>query len=409
MKKIFYCLLTALLPALSLSARTDVPVTFTHDGLTVQGRLTLPAGPAPYRVVVIAPGSGANDRDATMPILGGNAYCLFPGLVGDTLRPYRGLAYALADSGFAVLTYDKLEYSYPAGMGTITFNKLWLPVNSALRYLKTRRDIDTSNIVLLGHSEGSTLIPYIARSHPEVKALISLAGARRSVYDTILSYQIYNIARTCGGDTAQARLQGDQLMDYFSLIRSSGWNAGTPPFAGVSAAVWSDYIKVADSVVINYDLAARRTLFVGLGDDINVPVNTELEGFRRSVTTPADFYVLPGINHYLTTATNPATSKVLTDTLIYWLRHNVAGVSVPRVTGNVVNKFTIVPHTGYCIVRSNQEQIRYVSLYSADGRFISRIQATGKEQRVSLETLAPGLYLLSVEGERSAQVLKLTL
>jgi len=409
MRKILYLVLSLMVPALCLQARTYVPITFTHEGLTVQARLTLPASAAPYRVIVITPGSGANDKDGTLPMYGANVTCLYPGLYGDTLRSYKGLSDALADSGYAVLTYDKLEYTYTTGMGTITYRKLWLPVTSALRYLKTRADIDTGNMVLLGHSEGSTLIPYIARSHPEVKALISLAGPRRSIYDTVLSYQLRYITATCGGDTAMARLQGEQLMDYFSMIRSGGWNAATPPFAGISAAVWSDYVKVSDSVVINYNLAARRTLFVGLGDDMNVPVNTELERFRREVTTAADFYVLPGLNHYLTTATNPATSKVLTDTLIYWLRLNVAGVSVPAIPTAARQLFTLTKNAGTYTLQCNQGQLRRIGLYSTDGRTVLKSQVSGNKYQFPVDGLAPGLYLLSVEGNRSAEVLKLQL
>jgi hypothetical protein len=79
-----------------------------------------------------------------------------------TLRPYKQLSEALVDSGFAVLRYDKLEYTYtPAQLGTITFHKLWLPVESAINYVKTRTDVDTNCITLLGHSEGSLLIPIL--------------------------------------------------------------------------------------------------------------------------------------------------------------------------------------------------------------------------------------------------------
>src|SRR5690606_29101624 len=105
------------------------------------------------------PGTGANDRNGTIPMQGGNIACLYPGLVGQTLTPYKDLSEALSDSGYAVLTYDKVEYTYP-NPSPITFRKLWLPVESAIQYLKTRADI-APGVILMGHSEGGTLIPYL--------------------------------------------------------------------------------------------------------------------------------------------------------------------------------------------------------------------------------------------------------
>jgi dienelactone hydrolase len=391
------------------SARTDIPVTFSHDGLSVDARLTLPAGPPPYRVIVIAPGTGANDKDGTLPMYGANVSCLYPALLGDTLRPYRGLADALADSGFAVLTYDKLEYSYPTGLGAITFHKLWLPVESGLNYLKTRTDIDTSHMVLLGHSEGSTLIPYIARSQPGVNALISLAGPRRSPYDTLLAYQLYTIAKTCGGDTAAAKLQGSQLITYFNFIRSGSWNASTPDFAGVSAAVWADYLKVSDSVAINYDLAMRPMLFIGLGDDMNVPISTELSGFRRDITGPADFFEVGGLNHYLSTATDPSVSEALTDTIVYWLRRHNTALAVPAVQPAGGRPFEVAYGGGQWRITSGTETIREVAVYDMSGRCIYKALPAGKEHTILMEAPASGLYVIAVSGSGGRRFFKVVM
>lgn len=405
MKTVYGFIIALLLLHHTALARNYQPVTFVHDGLTVNARLSLPDGPSPYQVIIIAPGSGANDKDGTLPMIGGNVNCLYSGLHGDTIRTYKGLSDALTDSGFAVLTYDKLEYSYPTSMGTITFHNLWLPVESAINYLKTRTDIDTGNMVLLGHSEGSTLIPYIARTQPSVKALISLAGARRSVYDTLLSYQLFYIANACGGDTAAARAQGAQLVNYFNAIRSGSWSASTPPFAGVSAAVWSDYVKVADSVAINYDLCARPMLFVGLGNDINVPISTELSKFRADITKPADFYEVAGLNHYLTTSNNPAVSEVLTDTLVYWLRSHVPALGVPHALKPTQATFNVVRNTDYWQI-SSTEPLREVAVFDLSGRCIYRSAAQGNSHKVALSFVAEGLYLLHVRGISSESVIK---
>lgn len=321
MKKIllFFC---ALIFAINTNAQQSFSVNFQHDGLMVNGTFTVPNGSGRFPTIIIAPGSGPNDRDATLPMVGGNVACLYPALLGDTLHPYRDLSDALVDSGYAVLRYDKVEYTYPTSLGTISFHKLWLPVESAIDYVKTRPDVDTTQIILLGHSEGSSLIPYIARGRNDVKALISVAGARKPL-DSILAYQFVYITKTCGGDTVQAKAQAAQVLSYFDLIRTNNWNASTPALFGVPASVWYDYVNVTDSVAINYNLNNLPTLFLGLGLDINVPP-AELIRFQNEVTITNDFWSIQGLIHYMTPNNDPRVSEALTDTIVYWLRqHNI--------------------------------------------------------------------------------------
>lgn len=387
-------------------ARRDEAVTFTHEGLRVSARISFPDGPGPFRAIVVVPGSGANDKDGTLPMSGGNANCLYPGLVGQTLRPYRGLSNALADSGYAVLTYDKVEYSNPSGVGAITLRKLWFPAQSGIEYLRTRSDIRGNDLILLGHSEGSTLIPRMALGDAGIKAMISLAGPRRSVYDTILAYQLVEIARKCGGDISAAQAQGEQLIEYFTLIRSGNWNNGTPPFAGVSAAVWSDYIKMADSVVLNYNAFPRPKLFIGLGDDLNVPVGSELAAFRREVTGNTDFYEIAGLNHYLSTATDPAVSKPLTDTILAWLRKEVPAVGVNAVKQNTESTFRVVREGPGIRLISSGESLQQVTIRDSNGRRVYQSKLSGTTARVQPGHLTSGIYSVEVQSVTSRELLR---
>src|SRR5690606_33504632 len=159
---ISFLLIFSLLNSVDLISQEAEEVSFNHEGLMVYGTFLKPEGGGPFPTLIIGPGSGPNDRDATILVTGSNAQCLYPEIYGNTLKPYKQLAEALADSGYAVLRYDKLEYTYPTNLGTISFSKLWLPVESAIDYVKTRNDVDTTNITLIGHSESSYLIPYIA-------------------------------------------------------------------------------------------------------------------------------------------------------------------------------------------------------------------------------------------------------
>lgn len=319
MKKLFTSGVIAAF-AVSLIAQQHLPVQFLHEGKTVYGTLTVPAGPGPFTTIVMNPGTGVSERDLTIVLQGDNAVCLYPDLLGDTLRPFRDVATALADSGFAVLRYDKLEYTYPNPIALLplTFRKLWLPVHSAVAFLKTHPAVDPDNIVLLGHSEGSWLVPYIARERGDVRALISVAGSRTS-FDSLLAWQVVHITELCNGDVALAQLQAAQILAYYHLIRTQQWTGNTPALFGVPPAVWFDYLTVTDAVVEHYNEAGLPTLFLGMGEDINVPPS-ELERFRQEVTITDDFWLMEGLNHFLTPMDDHRVPEALTDTIVHWLR-----------------------------------------------------------------------------------------
>lgn len=337
-KKLSYLFCFFLLTT-SAVAQQSYNITFAHDGKTVYGTFTTPNVSAKFPTIIINPKSGANNRNGTIEMVGANATCLYPALLNDTLRPYKELSDALVDSGYAVLRYDKLEYTYPTTLGTITFHKLWLPVESAINYVKTRNDVDTNRIILIGHSEGSSLIPFIARNRTDVKALISIAGAR-TPFDSLLAYQLVYIATTCGGNVAQAQAQANQILSYFDVIRTNTWNGSTPPLFGVPASAWYDYVLATDSVTINYNLNNLPTLFTGMALDINVPP-AELIRFQNEVPITNDFWSIPGLIHYMTPNNDPHVSAVLTDTIVYWLRqHNFAtGINNNYPDGNFIQTY----------------------------------------------------------------------
>lgn len=310
-------------------AQTQIPAQFNHVDRLVRGVLTVPNQPGPHPVVVIVPGSGANDRDGTALLAGGYAPCLYPQLVGQTLRPYRDLSNALVARGYAVLRYDKLEFTYPNNLGTITFDKLWLPAASGLQWLKGRTEIDTNRIILLGHSEGSSLIPWLAQQRSDVQALISLAGAR-TPFDSVLARQLVDFATQCGGNVAQAQNEASQILTYFNIVRQGPPPPTLPPLFGVPAPVWRTYTQVTDSVAHRYNAAARPSLFVGLGADVNVPPS-ELSRFQTEVTITNDFWLLPGINHFLSTNSQAAFVPVIADTIVSWLRSKGLAASSPTL------------------------------------------------------------------------------
>jgi uncharacterized protein len=393
MKKLLLLGLTFLMANIGYTQVSE-EITFTHESYQIHGTLTKPATSGKFPLIVICPGSGANDRDGTIPMLGSSAQCMYPDIYGDTLRTYKDLAIGLTARGYAVIRYDKIEYTYTS-LGTITFKKLWLPFESAVDYAKTRNDIDVSNIILVGHSEGGMLIPYVAHKRNDIKALINLAGSR-TPFDSLLAYQYREFPRKCGDDTTQTDAIASQVLAYFTLIRSGNWNSSTPPFAGVSASVWAQYTHIGDSVLINYNLAAKPTLFIGLEKDNNVPVATEYERFKSEVTTPATFAKFPNLIHYMNPYNSKQASPEIAIQITLWLQsQGITGIEEQRISKN---QLTVFQESDRIRLEVANDILTSAELIDITGKHIDSVIGDLLEFRIS--GLQSGIYFVTAIGEK---------
>lgn len=382
-------------------------VTFTHEGKTINGTFQTPKDSGRFVTIIICPGSGANDRNGTIHMIGGNVQCLYPDLLNDTLRPYKELAQKLVDSGFAVLRYDKIEYTYPSNLGTITFKKLWLPFESALEYVKTRNDVDTNKIVLLGHSEGSSLIPYVALRHPEVKGLISVAGAYTS-FDTLLAFQIKDFTKKCKGDTNTANLQAAQILQYFDMVRNGTLTGATPELFGVSPDVWKDYYEVTDSMKYHYNEAFQKKLFIGLEMDLNVPPATEFDRLKREIDK-GDFWLMDGLIHYMNPLDDPKVSEKLADTIVYWLRSRSLSLNAPASNTMIFNLYPN-PNSGVMYLSSSLSGEVVIEVLTVEGKVLAtekKLFYGGESLEIDcVRNLSIGNYILKIESEGYRQFIK---
>jgi hypothetical protein len=319
------------------------------------------------------------------------------------LRTYKNLAEGLTAKGFAVLRYDKIEYTY-RNFGAVTFKKLWLPFMSGVDEAKTRSDVDATRIILIGHSEGGMLIPYAARLRNDITALINIAGAR-TPFDSLLAYQYRTFPRMCGQDTIQTDAVAVQVLQYFSMIRSGNWNSSTPAFAGVPAAVWSQYTHIGDSVVINYNLAAKPVLFLGLDKDNNVPVATEYNRFQREITAPANFSKLPDLIHYMNAFNESNASAALIDTVVYWL--TAKGLTGVAEAASDVWKPAVAYNESGVTIYAGADELESAVVIDMSGRQL--MQFTGPEIRISRSVVASGVYVIVSKGKRNTYVTKVSL
>lgn len=379
-------------------------VNFFHGGCNFRGTLYWPDSEGAHPVAVLIPGSGQNDRHGTLQMVGGNVECLYLGLLGSTIRPYRDLARGLAESGYGVLTYDELGISCPSFPGPFSFENLWMPVESALEFLRTHDKTNNDRVFLIGHSEGGMLVPYVSLRNPDVSAVVSLAGPRTPL-DSILAYQLVEIAQRCNGNVAEAQSQADQILSYFNFVRLG--LPGLPDFAGASAQVWRKYLQVSDSVSINFDLLNVPTLMVGMRDDLNVPLS-EQERFRNELNSPLiDFYEIEGLNHYMTTADVPSVSLQLIDTIVEWLsRSLISSILEHELLENELN-LHIFPNPGSESVAitlpESSEPGSVLEIYDSLGRLIlthSGISPTeGNNFMLDISNFRPGNYFLILRSD----------
>ena len=157
--------------------------------VTLAGTLTLPEGGGPHPVAVMITGSGPQDRDES--------------LLGH--KPFLVIADHLTRHGVAVLRFDDRGTAESTGdFATATSADFADDVRAALRYLKTRRDIDPARMGLIGHSEGGAVAPMVAAGPDQdlVRFVVLLAPPAVKLGD-VLTRQGELIGIAEGGDPAE--------------------------------------------------------------------------------------------------------------------------------------------------------------------------------------------------------------
>jgi len=130
-------------------------------GMKYSGTLTYPDSGGPFPAAILITGSGAHDRDEY--------------IFGH--KPFLVIADCLTKRGIAVLRVDD------RGVGGSTGDKMAVStvehaqdVIAEMQYLKSRSEIDSSEIGLIGHSEGGIIAPMVAAKSKSVAFVVLLAG-----------------------------------------------------------------------------------------------------------------------------------------------------------------------------------------------------------------------------------------
>ena len=138
-------------------------ITFQNSqaSITLAGTLTLPSAEGNYPTVILISGSGAQNRDEET----------------SGHKPFLIIADHLTKHGLAVLRYDDRGVGQSTGdFKAATIADFASDVASAIKYLKTRKEVNSDKIGLIGHSEGGMVAPMVASNAKGVSFMVLLAG-----------------------------------------------------------------------------------------------------------------------------------------------------------------------------------------------------------------------------------------
>ena len=142
------------------------------DNISLAGTLTLPNTGDVHPVAILITGSGPQNRDQA--VFGHKSFWV--------------LADHLTRQGITVLRYDDRGVNESTGsFSEATTADFATDVKSAIDYLKTRSDIDPTQIGLVGHSEGGIIAPMVAANSKDVGFMVMANFGLRCVGD----YQYY--------------------------------------------------------------------------------------------------------------------------------------------------------------------------------------------------------------------------
>ncbi|MEP6474505.1 MAG: alpha/beta fold hydrolase [Gemmatimonadota bacterium] len=277
------------------SGVTELAVVVGARGWPLPGLLTLPAGNLKVPLVVLVHGSGPQDRDET---IGGS-------------KPFRDLAYGLAERGVAVLRYDKRTLVYSErmaveGSGSLTVEQE--VVADALAAIDSARHhprIDPDRIYLAGHSLGGYLVPRIVSCDRRLAGAVILAGSTRHLEDIVLEQLDYLASQQGGSDKTDAA-QREMLRNQAHKIKTlTEQDRSTAMFLiGAPPAYWLD-LRSYDPVKTAESLTAPLLILQG-GRDYQVTA-ADFAGWQTLARRPSvTLKQYPSLNHLFVTGSGPS-------------------------------------------------------------------------------------------------------
>lgn len=299
---------------------SEETVHFASGDITLAGTLVFPEGSQPHPAVVLVHSSGPQKRD------------LF------TARWF-------AAEGIAALAYDKRGVGESGGdFRKVPFMELCDDGLGAIKYLKSRKEIDAKRIGVWGLSQGGWLGPLAASRSTDVTFVIAVSGPGVSPGEQMIVYYANELreqgvdegdvreASTVrrdiwsymssgrGYDKTKAELDGARTKRWFSQARVQQDDSfgSLPTPAELSkplgrSAIWFKQEAVYDPVPALRALRVPALFLFGDHDQL-IPVDESVAVIQRVLVEDkhSDFKILvfPNVDHEMRLVTSEARGKI---------------------------------------------------------------------------------------------------
>lgn len=271
-------------------------ITVGADGFKLPGTLTLPVGKTKAPVVVLVHGSGPQDRDET---------------VGPN-KPFRDLAWGLAERGIATVRYEKRTKVYgaafvPEGREIDYDTESVDDAVAIVAWVKTLPEVDADSVYVLGHSLGATLAPRIAEHANGVAGIILVAALARPFEDAIVEQMTYISSLTDSSANAQKQIaEIKEQADNVKKLGTPEYDDKIPLLLNVPRSYW-EFANAYKPVEVAAKLTLPMLILQGERDYQVTMEDFGLWRFGLLRNKNAFFKSYPKLNHMLQEGSGKAT------------------------------------------------------------------------------------------------------
>lgn len=271
-------------------------ITVGAEGFKLPGTLTLPVGKKKVPVVILVHGSGPQDRDET---------------VGPN-KPFRDLAWALAERGIATVRYEKRTKVYgaacvPEGREIDYDTESVDDAVAIAAWAKTLPEIDADSIYVLGHSLGATLAPRIAERTDGLAGIILVAALARPFEDAIVEQMTYiSSLKDSSGNAKKQIIEIKKQADNTKKLGTPEFDDKIPLLLDAPRSYW-EFANAYKPVEVAVKLTLPMLILQGERDYQVTMEDFGLWRFGLLRNKNAFFKSYPKLNHMLQEGSGKAT------------------------------------------------------------------------------------------------------
>ena len=305
----------------------DEAVLIPALGFNLAATITHPRSGSGARTpaVVLISGSGVGDRDGVL-----SGVPLIAQLAG-----------AIADAGFLAVRYDKRGYGQSGGRAeSATLTDYADDVQTIVKWLAARKDVDPKRIAVIGHSDGAMVALLAAGREKRIAAIATLDGPASAGGDLILEQQLQVLDLTQVSAADRESKIALQKRILAAVATGKGWEGIPPEMRRQADTPWLQSFVAYDPVKVLDDV--KQPLLILHGElDHQVPAAhaSRLADLARKESKSKDVQVVVarGVNHLLVPAVTGETaeygslrdrniSKDVAKALTDWLTQTFAAV-----------------------------------------------------------------------------------